>query len=136
MSLIRPDMLVVLTSVVLTSAIVLHSHATLQLRKSIIHPDRPLSRNIPGGIRFMGFIALFFAIWNFTNALVALQNAAEIASKLELPPQYKDMHLDLVAIVRVSGIFQLLMSICIMINVIISMRMLRWFIAASQDNPE
>ncbi len=136
MVMVTPDILVILTSVVLTSAIVLHSYASIQLRKTVLHPEIPLSRSTPGGIRFMGFIALFFAIWNFTNALVGLQNAPEIASKMELPAQYRELHLNLTAIVRASGIFQLVISICIMINVVISMRILRWFLASVQDPTE
>jgi hypothetical protein len=41
--LMAPNVMLMLISVVLTGSIVLHSYATLQLRKSIINPDIPLS---------------------------------------------------------------------------------------------
>ena len=46
----------------LLSVIVLHSYAALQLRKSIRNPAIPLSNQTPIGIRFIGFIALFFGM--------------------------------------------------------------------------
>ena len=69
MATASPGLLGLLTGVFLTSSIVLHSYAAIQLRKSILHPTIPLGRQTPVGIRFMGFASLFFALFNFSNAL-------------------------------------------------------------------
>lgn len=45
--------------IVLTGAVILHSYASLQLRRSILYPSIPLSKQTPSGIRIMGFIAYF-----------------------------------------------------------------------------
>src|ERR1700760_4929347 len=47
---------------VLFSSIPLNCYAALQLQKSIRRPVIRLSSQTPTGIRFVGFVALFFAI--------------------------------------------------------------------------
>ena len=61
-TLMSAGALPMLLSVVLTGSIVLHSYATLQLRKSMLNPEMPLSSQTSGGLRIVGFVALFFAI--------------------------------------------------------------------------
>ncbi|MCO5240970.1 MAG: hypothetical protein M9904_13050 [Chitinophagaceae bacterium] len=126
-----PNASVLLVSVVLTGSIVLHSYAALQLRKSIVHPDIPLNKQTPTGIRFIGFMALFFAILNIGNAVVIIQNAAEVIKQVELP--FKPEGIDLVAAVRGAGIFSLLFSISIAINVLLNIRILRWYMTKEQN---
>jgi hypothetical protein len=58
--LMAPNVMLMLISVVLTGSIVLHSYATLQLRKSIINPDIPLSSQTSSGIRLVGFMAVLW----------------------------------------------------------------------------
>lgn len=126
-----PNASVLLVSVVLTGSIVLHSYAALQLRKSIVHPDIPLNKQTPTGIRFIGFMALFFAILNIGNAVVIIQNAAEVIKQVELP--FNPEGIDLVAAVRGAGIFSLLFSISIAINVLLNIRILRWYMTKEQN---
>lgn len=128
--LMTPNASILLVSVVLTGSIVLHSYAALQLRKSIVHPEIPLNRQTPTGIRFIGFMALFFAILNIGNAVVIIQNAAEVAKQVQLP--FKPEGIDLVATIRGAGIFSLLFSIGIAVNVLLSIRLLRWYLAKEQ----
>ena len=128
--LMTPNASILLVSVVLTGSIVLHSYAALQLRKSIVHPEIPLNRQTPTGIRFIGFMALFFAILNIGNAVVIIQNAAEVAKQVQLP--FKPERIDLVATIRGAGIFSLLFSIGIAVNVLLSIRLLRWYLAKEQ----
>ncbi len=126
-----PNASILLVSVVLTGSIVLHSYAALQLRKSIVHPNIPLNKQTPAGIRFIGFMALFFAMLNIGNAVVIIQNAAEVLKQVELP--FKPEGIDLVATIRGVGIFSLLFSIGIAVNVLLNIRLLRWYMAKAQE---
>ena len=130
-TLSAPNASILLVSVVLTGSIVLHSYAALQLRKSIIHPHIPLNKQTPTGIKFIGFMALFFAILNIGNAVVIIQNAAEVLKQVELP--FKPEGIDLVAAIRGAGIFSLLFSIGIAANVLLSIRLLKWYLASKQQ---
>ncbi|HRO46385.1 hypothetical protein [Agriterribacter sp.] len=126
-----PNASILLVSVVLTGSIVLHSYAALQLRKSIVHPNVPLNKQTPTGIRFIGFMALFFAMLNIGNAVVIIQNAEEVIKQVELP--FKPEGIDLVAAIRGVGIFSLLFSIGIAVNVLLNIRLLRWYMAKAQE---
>lgn len=110
--------------------IILHSYASLQLLKSIKHPTIPLSRQTPVGIRFMGFVALFFGVLYIGDGIGLLQNTPDIAKMVEaqLPPQSRDLHLDLVKILRGGAIFCLVTGICIAVNVFLGFRLLRWYL--------
>ncbi len=129
--LMTPNVMIMLISVVLTGSIVLHSYATLQLRKSILYPEIPLNPQTASGIRMVGFMALFFAMLNIGNAVVIIQNAAEAIKQIELPAMPKNF--DLVKAVRIIGIISLIFSIGIVINVILSFRLLRSYLLSKQD---
>ena len=126
-----PNASILLVSVVLTGSIVLHSYAALQLRKSIVYPEIPLNKQTPTGIRFIGFMALFFAILNIGNAAMIIQNAAEVVKQVELP--FKPEGIDLVAAIRGAGIFSLLFSIGIAVNVLLSIRLLKWYMTREKE---
>ncbi|MES1159446.1 MAG: hypothetical protein ABUM51_01700 [Bacteroidota bacterium] len=113
---------------VLTGVIVLHSYASLQLHKSIRNPAIPLSSQTPVGLRFIGFIALFFGISFFTEGLAMLQSTRELAKLLEpqMPPQIKDM--DVAKFIRTTGIFGVVTGLCVSINVFLGFRLLRWYL--------
>jgi len=121
-----------LTGVFLTSSIVLHSYAAIQLRKSILHPSIPLGRQTPTGIRFMGFAALFFAFFNFNNAIYALKHTGEIAKRIDLPAQYKALPVNINQLLHAAGIFSFVLSICIILNVLINLWLLRIYQAKSR----
>lgn len=123
--------LIMLISVVLTGSIILHSYAALQLRKSILNPAVPLSSQTPTGIRFIGFMALFFAILNIGNSIVIMQNAEEAIKQANLPYQPKGVNL--AALVRVVGGFLLLFSIGVAVNVFLSTRLLRWYMFSKEE---
>jgi hypothetical protein len=127
-TVISPSAFTVLFSVILPGSVILHSYAALQLRKSINYPTLPLNTQTPVGIRMMGYMALFFGIMSIGNAGVILQQAPEAAKqlKLQLPAQAKN--LDVVALLRASGIFTILLSISIIINVVLNLRLLRWYL--------
>ena len=125
MAVATPGLLSLLTGVFLTSAIVLHSYAAIQLRKSFLNPSIALGRQTPVGIRFIGFAALFFAFFNVNNALYTMQHTAQVAKRMEIPAQYKDLHLNINHLLQAAGIFSLVLSICIILNVIINFRLLK-----------
>jgi hypothetical protein len=126
--------LLLLTTTVLTGFIVLHSYASLQLHKSIRNLSVPMSSQTPVGIRFIGFIALFFGILFFTEGMSMLRNTRDIAPLMEsqLPPQLKGA--DLYNVIIKVGIFFLVSGICIAINVFLSFRLLRWYLFLREND--
>lgn len=130
--LVTGGALMMLISVVLTASIVLHGYATLQLRKSIVNPNVPLGSQTPVGIRMIGFIALFFAILNIGNAAVIVQNAPEVAKQALTNMKMKPEGIDFVTAIKAAGIFSLIFSIGIAVNVFLSIRLLRWYLGGRQ----
>ncbi|MFT3749874.1 MAG: hypothetical protein QM768_16240 [Agriterribacter sp.] len=131
-TLMSAGALTMLLSVVLTGSIVLHSYATLQLRKSILNPEIPLSNQTSGGLRMVGFIALFFAIMNIMSAVMIIQNAPEAAKQITLP--FKPEGFDVVSAIKFTGIFSLLFSIGVAVNVMLSFRLLKWYASAKNNS--
>ncbi|PVD53083.1 hypothetical protein DC498_06885 [Terrimonas sp.] len=129
-TLMSAGALTMLLSVVLTGSIVLHSYATLQLRKSILNPEIPLSNQTSGGLRMVGFVALFFAIMNIMSAVMIIQNAPEAAKQITLP--FKPEGFDIVAAIKFTGIFSLLFSIGVAANVMLSFQLLRGYMAGKK----
>jgi len=125
MTQVYSQLLTILTSVVLAGAIILHSYAALQLRKSILHPEIPLSRNTPTGIRFMGLMAFFYAILNAVSGASIIQHSGEYVKQMKIPPGAE--HLPLGEIVQVAGVLSLLFSLTIGLNVLLNLRALRWW---------
>lgn len=129
-----PALVAGLLSLMLIVAIVLHSYAALQLRRSIQHPEQPLSANTPTGIRFIGFVALFFSIMNIFQA-TALLSKPELVTDLmnaQMPEQLQGM--DLKAIIRFAGIIMLAFGLSVATNVVLNWNLLKWY--QSQHDPE
>ena len=112
---------------VLLGSIILHSYAALQLRKSMVDPDVPLSSQTPAGIRFVGYIVLFLAILYGGSGLAMFQHTQEIMKQMQLqmPPEYKNV--DLTGSLRGASVFLMLFSLSILINVLLNFRLLRWY---------
>ncbi|MCC6289681.1 MAG: hypothetical protein IT249_17525 [Chitinophagaceae bacterium] len=130
-ALMSAGALAILLSVVLTGSIVLHSYATLQLRKSILNPGIPLSSQTSGGLRLVGFVALFFAIMNIMSAVMIIQNAPEAAKQITLP--FKPEGFNIIAAIKFTGIFSLLFSIGVAVNVILSFQLLKWYMSLKNN---
>lgn len=126
---VSPGTMTIITSVVLAGSVVLHSYAALQLRKSILYPEVPLSKNTPVGIRFIGYMALLFAILNIGNAIVILQNTSAMVKQVRLPPEAKNLNVE--GFLKSIGIFVLFFSLSIVVNVILSWRLLKWYLLAN-----
>ena len=119
------------------SVFVLHSYAALQLHKSIKNPAVPLSSQTPIGIRFIGFVTLFFGIGFFTQGFAILQNLPELVKLAQpqlsqLPPELKDM--DLGKLFRGIGIFSLVSGASIAVNVFLCFRLLRWYLFLREND--
>ncbi len=133
-TLVSPDIITILLSIVLPGSVILHSSAALQLRKSMVNTNIPLNKQAPAGIRLMGFMALFFAIMSISNGILILQHAPEAAKLIKLPVQAKGMNI--ISILRASGVFTLIISACILANVILNFRLLRWYFFYRDDENE
>ncbi|PWT77839.1 MAG: hypothetical protein C5B59_02995 [Bacteroidetes bacterium] len=114
-----------LAVLLLGSAIILHSYACLQLKKSIIHPEIPLGHQTPVGVRFMGYVALFFAFLNLVNSVTALQHTDEFVKQVILPANAPKVNLR--GMLRGVAIFTILFSLTILLNVYLNLRLLRWY---------
>lgn len=133
MGMVNGSIFAVLTAVVLVSAIVLHSYAALQLRKSIIHPEIPLGNQTPIGIRFIGYIALFFAFVNMINSITIMQHMQEFVQQLKLQMPAGSPNMDLTKLIRGVSVFALLFSITIVMNVVINFRLLKWYMMETKE---
>jgi spore maturation protein SpmA len=118
----------------LTGVTVLHSYASLKLHKSIRYSNVPLSDQTPVGIRFIGFIALFFGVLYIGDGIGLLKSTADIVKLMapQLPPEVKNM--DLIRLFRGIGIFSLITGLSISVNVFLNFRLLRWYYLVKQSD--
>jgi len=125
----------VLAGAVLISAIPLNCYAALKLQASIRHPAVRLSSQTPVGIRFVGFIALFFGINWLGDGYAFLKNTNEfmqfIKDQLAQLPQLTQQFPQIKAIgpadIRQAGVFCLILGLCVIVNVVLNLRLLRWY---------
>ncbi len=123
-------------AVFLFSAIPLHSYASLKLQKSIRHTQIKLNNQTPVGVRFIGFVALFFGLATVANAYFILADPkttldsmkASMADTKGITPD------ELMAVLKVVAVFIMLMGLSVVINVILNMRLLRWYYLVKQSD--
>lgn len=107
------------------SAIPLHSYAAIRFHKHLRNPATPLKKQTLSGLRFMGFVVIFFGITMLANGAAALQNTKEILkAEQELMPQMKNLTENTV---RAGGILGMLLGISLLVNAILNTRLLRWY---------
>jgi hypothetical protein len=133
-TMVSPGIPAILLSIILPGAVILHSFATFQLRKSILDPALPLNHQAPVGIRLMGFMALFFSIMSFSNGLIILQQAPEAAKQIKLPPEAKGMNV--VPFLRGVAVFILLISLGIALNLVLNFKLLKWYLIYSRKEQQ
>lgn len=121
--LASPTAVTALLGVILTGSIVLHSYAALQLHKSLADPNLPLDSKTPTGIRFIGFIALFFAIMNIFSGFAIIGNTTEIIDQLQLPAEVQEMVTP--TMLKAVAAFILLFSFSVAVNVNLNFALLR-----------
>jgi hypothetical protein len=127
--------LVGLVGAVLLSAIPLNCYAALQLHKSIRRPEIKLNHQTPVGIRFIGFVALFFGLTTVMEELRNLQNPGKM---LEVMKQsfsgMKGLETLTVDMVRTISAVGLILGLAVVVNVILNFRLLRWYYLVHQSD--
>ena len=127
----------VIVILILLSAVPLNCYASLQLQKSIRYPAIKLSSQTPVGIRFVGFVALFFAISFICNGVVLINNAKEVIKPFrEQIGQVKGADLSFITetYFRRVGAFVIFVGLCIGVNVVLNFRLLRWYYLVRQSD--
>ena len=121
-----------LASAVLMSSIPLNCFAALKLHSSIRHPDIPLSNQTPVGIRFVGFMALFFGItfiYSGVSFLADPKPAAEAFQQAlnQMPGSQTHMApgVGMANLIRFVAIVWLVLGFLVSFNVILNLRLLR-----------
>jgi hypothetical protein len=123
-------------AVFLFSAIPLHSYASLRLQRSIRFPQVKLSNQTPVGVRFIGFVALFFGICTMINAFVLLQDPKTAADSMKsaMVDTKGINQVDMISWLRGSAIFVMVMGLAVIINVVLNIRLLRWYYLVKQSD--
>src|ERR1700754_3633057 len=106
---------------VLFSSIPLNCYAALQLQKSIRQPVIRLSSQTPTGIRFVGFVALFFAISFVVNGFTLISNAPTFVKLFkEQMTGVKASDLDLITTANAQRLAAIVifLGLCIGVNMI------------------
>jgi hypothetical protein len=129
-----------LASVALLSSIPLSCYAALMLHRSIRRPDVPLSHQTPVGIRFVGLIAMFIGITNIVAGvtLIAqpgqlLDSWKEMAGKMGGPPPAEIASVGKVFLLF-GGIITVVLGLMVVINVILNIRLLRWYFLVNRSD--
>ncbi|HXD78749.1 MAG TPA: hypothetical protein VN616_13120 [Puia sp.] len=124
----------IIALVVLLSAIPLNCYAGLRLQACIRNPGLQLSHQTPAGIRFVGFIALFFGICLLFSGLsmihdpkTALASWTEQMEQMpEMARQYPYKNVGESYFVRVGGA-AVALGLLVSINIVLNLRLLRWY---------
>ncbi len=127
----------VVVILVLLSAVPLNCYAALQLQKSIRHPAIKLSTQTPTGIRFVGFIALFFALSFVTNGIAIMSKAkesVEIFKQQMIQVKGADLSFMTTGYFQCVGALALFLGLCIGVNVVLNFRLLRWYYLVRQSD--
>lgn len=126
---------VALVGAVLLSAIPLNCYAALQLHKSIRRPAIKLSHQTPVGIRFIGFVALFFGLSTIMGELGNLKNPGKWLEVMkESFSGMKGLEGLTVNTVRLASLVGLLLGLAVVVNVILNFRLLRWYYLVHQSD--
>jgi hypothetical protein len=115
------------------SAVVLHSYAALRLHKSIRNPAVPLSSQTPSGIRFIGFVSLFISTLFIVFGIALIKSAHEVIAMLQANAQFKDLNEKQL---RLSGIQALILGLSVTVNVLINLRLLRWYLLSRNNTDQ
>jgi hypothetical protein len=111
--------------VIFFGCIVLHSYAAMQLNKSIRNPEIPLGSQTPTGLKLMGYFSMFLAILWFSAFTSVLQHPQDFIKQVQMPKEMANF--DLASTIRGMSIFMIIFSLSILVNVILNLRMLRWY---------
>jgi hypothetical protein len=124
--------------VVVLASIPLNCYAALQLHKSIRRPSVKLGSQVPVGIRFVGMAAQlcgiglillgFFFLLYTTQLLAIIKDPGVRTEGIQefLNPRG----------IRLIGGFFLFLGLCIVTNVILNFRLLRWYYLVRQSDAD
>jgi hypothetical protein len=122
-----------LAGFVLMSSIPLNCYAALKLQSSIRHPNIPLSHQTPVGIRFVGLMAMFFGFTDIASGVSIIAKPREMMDAMKemaaniggpAPAEIAAMGKTLVV---VGGLATIFLGLVVVVNVILNLRLLRWF---------
>jgi hypothetical protein len=127
---------------VLMGAVPLNCYAALKLHQSIRNSAIPLSQQTPTGIRFVGFIPVFLGVYLIWNGITMIGSAGEILHFIkdfdtkEFPdiaqmPAFKSMG---ISDVRAAGVICLILGLCMAVNVVLNLRLLRWYLLLRKND--
>jgi hypothetical protein len=117
---------------VLLSAIPLNCYAALKLHTSIRYPVVPLSHQTPVGIRFVGLMALFFGITNIVTGFSVIANPTPMLDSMkemvaQMPADVRGFYSLKKVYVVIGGAALLILGLLVAINVVLNLRLLRWY---------
>jgi hypothetical protein len=124
-----------LVFVVLFGAIGLHSYESLRLRNCILY-NTPMDKKTPLSLQVMGFIAMFFSFVTTSTGLSTLRHTKEIAKDngKNIEEMFKLIgKVNPETVVQISSIAMIVFAISILVNVLMSMSLLRWYRTQHQD---
>jgi hypothetical protein len=126
--LFMPALSPVLIFMLLTGSVVIHSILSIALQQSIKEPAKQLKSNTPGGLRIMGFMAIFYAVLLITNGIFGLNHIDEMLQEAmtQLPksqpvPSIKSMHSLMVGLI----IFLVIHAAGVLVNCALSFTYLK-----------
>ena len=118
---------------VLLASIPLNCFAALKLQTSIRHPNIPLSHQTPAGIRFVGLMALFFGFLllfkggaAFADPKPAMEVYKQMIDQMPKPLPEGAPGLGMV-FARCLAVGMLALGLLVAVNVILNLRLLRWY---------
>jgi hypothetical protein len=124
-----------LVAVVLFGAIGLHSYESLRLRKCVIY-NTPMDKKTPLSLQVMGFISMFFSFVTVTNGFVLFRHAKETVQEVQknYPEQFKQFgNANMEAIYQGAAGIMIVFGLAVLINVLMSMSLLRWYRNQNQE---
>ena len=123
-----------LAGIVLLTAIPLNCFAALRLHRSIRHSSIPLPHQTPVGIRFVGLMALFFGLTDVFTGVSILTHPGKMMDSIkdmvaQVPQEQRAYYTAMAktTFVEVMGAATALLGLLVVINVILNLRLLRWY---------
>jgi hypothetical protein len=127
-----------LVFVVVLASIPLNCYAAIQLHKSIRHPSVKLGSQVPVGIRFVGMVAQFCGLGLTLVGLIFLLYTAQLLAIVKDPGVNTEGIQEFLNPrgIRFIGGFFLFLGLCIVANVILNFRLLRWYYLVRQSDAD
>ncbi|HWB94341.1 MAG TPA: hypothetical protein VG605_20950 [Puia sp.] len=134
-SLASPNPLI-LVILVFFAAIPLNSFAALQLHRSIRNPQVKLNHQTPVGIRFVGTFALCVGGIIAVSGIIITQSAKDLLPVWkEQMAQYKQPEsMATVGGLQDMGILMVVLGLAAIVNVVLNMRLLRWYYLVNRSD--